>query len=690
MAKVTVDASHIDVALAGNPNSGKTTVFNAITGARQHVGNYPGVTVEKKEGHRQVGDTPVHVVDLPGTYSLTAYSLEEVVARNYVIEEQPDVVIDVVDASNLERNLYLTTQFIELGVPVVVSLNMVDVAEAMGRSIDVDLLSDLLGVPVVATVASKGEGVEELLQVALEVARGEGEPTRQVFYGRELESHVAEITELLDEAGGLPGVPSRWVAIKLLEDDDEVRRSVKDEIQDGAELIERVERVRAHLESVVGDDAELALADRRYGFISGACAEAVTTSDEEPVDWSERIDRVVTSRVLGIPIFFLLMWAIFEMVFRLGAPPMEWIEDGFGWLGTQMEVLLPEGPLQSMIVDGVIAGVGEVLHFVPPIMLLFLAIAVLEDSGYMSRAAFVMDKLMHHIGLHGKSFIPMLIGFGCTVPAVMATRTLESRRDRLTTMLVTPLMSCGARLPVYVLLAGAFFAPHVAGRVIFSIYVLGVLIAILMARIFRSTILRGPLTPFVMELPPYRMPTIKGTLLHMWERAWCYIRKAGTIILAAAVVMWALLTYPQPPADAELLGIPEVSYTYAGRLGHALEPALRPLGFDWKIGVSLSAGLVAKEIVISTLATTYALEDTEDEARALREAVAEDPVFSPLVAFTMMVFVLLYIPCMPTVVVMWREAGSWKWAAFAVAYTVSLAWIVSFIVYQGGMLLGFG
>ncbi len=683
------DAADVNVALAGNPNAGKTTVFNAITGSHQHVGNYPGVTVEKKEGGRRVGDTAVHVVDLPGTYSLTAYSLEEVVARNYVIDEQPDVVIDVVDASNLERNLYLTVQFIELGVPVVVCLNMVDVAESMGREVDAELLGELLGVPVVPTVASKGEGVEELLQVALQTAREDRSPARHVRYGRELESHIQEITELIDDAGGLTGAPSRWVAIKLLEDDEEVSSDVEEQIPGGEELLDQVHRVRAHLEAVIGDDAELALADRRYGFINGACTEAVTSSMEKAVDWSERIDRIVTSRVLGIPIFLALMWGMFELVFRLGAPPMEWLEMGFGWLGTHAAAVLPEGPLQSLIVDGIIGGVGGVLVFVPQIMLLFLAISLLEDSGYMSRAAFVVDKLMHHIGLHGKSFIPMLIGFGCTVPAVMATRTLESRRDRLTTMLVAPLMSCGARLPVYVLLAGAFFAPQVAGKVIFSIYLLGVIFAIIMARIFRSTILKGPVTPFVMELPPYRTPTLKGTLLHMWERAWAYVRKAGTVILAASVIIWAMLSYPTPPADYDLQGQPPIAYTVAGRVGKAIEPAIEPLGFDWKIGISLTAGLAAKEVVVSTLATTYAVEGGEEMAtRALTKALKADPTFNPLVAYALMAFVLLYIPCIATVAVLWQESGSWKWAVFAIAYTVSLAWVVSFAIYQGGMLLG--
>ncbi|MGC9317983.1 MAG: ferrous iron transport protein B [Armatimonadota bacterium] len=684
------DGADLTVALAGNPNSGKTTVFNAITGARQHVGNYPGVTVEKKEGLRLVGDATVHVVDLPGTYSLTAYSLEEVVARNFIIEDRPDVVVHIVDGSNLERNLYLTTQLIELDVPVVVALNMVDVARSMGREIDAELLSELMGVPVVPTVATREEGTEELLQVAIETARKGRRPTRHIHYGRELEEHVREVTELLERNGGLAPLPSRWVAIKLLEDDEEVSSLVESQLPDGPELLERVTSVRAHLESVIGDDAELALADRCYGFINGACARAVTSTGRTAVDWSEAIDNVVTNRVAGIPILLILMWGLFEMVFRLGAPPMQWLETFFGWLGLQAAALLPDGVLESLIVDGIIGGVGGVLVFVPPIVLLFLGISLLEDSGYMSRAAFVVDKLMHHIGLHGKSFIPMLIGFGCTVPAIMATRTLESRRDRLTTMLVAPLMSCGARLVIYVLLAGAFFRPHMAGKVIFSIYLLGVVMAVAMAKLFRVTVLKGPLTPFVMELPPYRMPTLKGTLLHVWERAWCYIRKAGTVILAASVIMWALLTYPKPPPGADLGGLPPIAYTAAGRIGRTIEPVLRPLGFDWKIGISLVAGLAAKEVVVSTLATTYSIEEEAAATGKLAEALQRDSTMTPLVAYALMVFVLLYIPCVASVAVLWREAGSWKWVAFAVAYTTALAWVMSFLVYQGGRALGFG
>lgn len=683
----------IVVALAGNPNAGKTTVFNAITGARQHVGNYPGVTVEKKEGVRRVNGTVMHVVDLPGTYSLTAYSLEEVVARNFVINERPDVVVDIVDASNLERNLYLTLQFIELGVPVVVALNMVDVARARGRTINVELLSELLGVPVVPLVASRGEGIDQLIEVTLTVAREHRTPTRQVRYGRELEEHIAEIAALVEAAGGVGDLPGRWVAIKLLEDDAEVRALVRDRVPGGPELLERVARVRAHLEAVIGDDAELALADRRYGFINGACAEATITEPRGRIDWSEVIDSIVTNRILGLPIFLLLMWAMFEMVFRLGAPPMDWLAALFDWLAVNVAQALPDGPLESLIVDGIIGGVGGVLVFVPQIMLLFLAISLLEDSGYMARAAFVVDRLMHLIGLHGKSFIPLLIGFGCTVPAIMATRTLESRRDRLTTMLVAPLMSCGARLPVYLVLTGAFFSPNVGGKVIFSIYILGVVLAVVMAKVFRSTLFRGPSTPFVMELPPYRVPTLIGTLLHMWERGWCYVKKAGTVILAASVVMWALLTYPKPPADADLSGQPAIAYTFAGRIGKAIEPALRPLGFDWKIAISLVSGLAAKEIVVSTLATTYFIEEHETapgEGTALARALRADPVFNPLVAYTLMVFVLIYVPCVASMAVLWRESGSWKWLALAVTYTITLAWIVSFVVYQGGRLLGLG
>jgi ferrous iron transport protein B len=683
----------ITIALAGNPNSGKTTVFNAITGARQHVGNYPGVTVEKKEGRARVGDTELHVVDLPGTYSLTAYSIEELVARNFVIQDRPDVVVDIIDASNLERNLYLATQFIELGAPTVLALNMMDVAEARGKRIDVALLSELLGVPIVPTVASRDEGIDRLLEVAIETARERRVPAKPVTYGRELEDHVQQLAEMLDEEGGVDGLSSRWIAIKLLENDSAVHKFVQATLGGAEALLDAVRRARSHLEEVVGEDAEIALADQRYGFIAGACAEATEQTQETRRDWSEAIDSVVTSRLLGIPIFLALMWALFEMVFTLGAPLMGWVESFFGWLGDGAVSLIPEGEVQSLIVDGIIGGVGGVLVFIPPIFLLFLAIAILEDSGYMARGAFVVDRLMHKIGLHGKSFIPMLIGFGCTVPAVMATRTLESRRDRLLTILVTPLMSCGAKLPVYVLLAGAFFPADIAGKVIFSVYVLGVVLAILMAKLFGALLLPGEAAPFVMELPPYRMPTAKGLLIHMWERGWLYLKKAGTIILGISIVMWFLLSHParpEPPPGASAEPSSGIEHTYAGQMGRAIEPVLRPLGFDWKIGIGLVAGFAAKEVVVATFGTVYALEEADEESEDLRAALRQDPQFNPLVAYALMVFVLIYVPCMAAVAVIKRETNSWKWPLFVIGYTTALAWLVSFIVYQGGMALGLG
>lgn len=686
----------IVVGLAGNPNSGKTTVFNELTGAHQHVGNYPGVTVEKKEGRLQHRGYDFHIVDLPGTYSLTAYSPEELVARSFVVQDQPDVVVDVVDASNLERNLYLATQFIELDQPTVVALNMMDVAENAGKTIDDEMLGQLFGIPMVPTVAPKHEGFKELLDTIIEVAETKRDPQVQMNFGAELESHIEELTEAIDADGPLDGLKPRWIAIKLLENDAEVRKLVEKEASDPQGLLSIAESARVHVAQVVGDDAEIAITDRRYGFVSGAVREAMHHDQLHRVDWSDAVDRVVVSRMLGLPIFIFCMWAMFEVVFRLGAPAMGWIETFFTLLGEHVATMLPEGELQSLVVDGIIAGVGGVLIFVPNIALLFLAISILEDSGYMARAAFVVDRVMHRVGLHGKSFIPMLIGFGCTVPAIMATRTLEQRRDRIVTILISPLMSCGARLPVYVLLAGAFFAPAVAGKVIFSVYIIGVALAMVMALVFRVFLLKGSTTPFVMELPPYRMPTVRGVLIHVWERAWLYIKKAGTVILVFAIALWVLLSYPKPP-ESQLAGLDEqaaatyaLEYSAAGRVGKAIEPVIRPLGFDWKIGVALVAGFGAKEVVVSTLGTTYSIGEADEESGDLREALRRDPVLSPLVAYVLMLFVLIYVPCLAAVAVTWRETNSWKWPLFMVAYTCTLAWIVSFIVYQGGRLLGYG
>lgn len=737
----------ITVALAGNPNSGKTTLFNALTGSHQHVGNYPGVTVEKKEGGREHAGHRLHFVDLPGTYSLTAYSLEEVVARNFILHDKPDVVVDVVDASNLERNLYLASMFLELDVPVVLALNMMDVAETKGKQINVALLSELFGLPVVPIVARRGHGAEKLLDTVLEAA-AEGRPRQiQVNYGPELEQHIEELTVAIEaerarqepegeeprpvrgplhlgrgrrwhgrglkrgrhlesrEPRGvhvdlaladisLAELPPRWTAIKLLEDDSQVRQRVERLGAAGEGLLGLTDAARKHIEEIFGDDPEIVLADRRYGFVSGACREAVTSVSQNRRDWSERVDTVLANRVLGLPIFFFLMWVMFEGVFRLGNPAMQLLETLFNWLHATATTYVPPGQLQSLIADGIVGGVGGVLVFLPNILLLFVAISIFEDSGYMSRAAFVVDRVMHQVGLHGKSFISMLIGFGCSVPAVLATRTLESPRERLVTILVVPLMSCGARLPVYILLTGAFFSPQAAGKVIFAVYALGVFLALLMAKLFSKYLFPGPPTPFVMELPPYRLPTLKGTLIHMWERGWLYVRKAGTTILAMSVVMWFLLSYPTLPADPALTAGQNaeraISHSYAGRLGKALEPGMKPLGFDYKLTTGLVAGLAAKEIIVSTFGTIYSLEVTDEKSQELRGALRADPVLNPLVAFTLMVFVLIYIPCVSTVAAIYKETCSWKWTLFAVGYTCALAWVVGFVVYQTGMLLGIG
>ncbi len=653
------------VALAGNPNAGKTTLFNSLTGARQHVGNYPGVTVERKEGETEFEGRTLHIVDLPGTYSLTPYSLEEVVARNYVIDEKPDVVVDVVDACNLERNLYLATQFIELDVPVVLVLNMVDMAEAQGVRINPELLSQLLGIPIVSMVATTGFGKRELFETVIEVASKQTHPKITIPFGNEIEDHIAAISAKLSDMGvdDRTGLSPRWIAIKLLEGDAVMFEHFRERVEGADELIAAVERDRAHIEEILGEDPEIAIGDRRYGFIAGACRRAVSNVRPRKVDATDLIDDIVTNRIVGIPIFLFMMWLMFEMVFKLGDPPMHWIEAGFDWLAVAAGNSLPPGELRSLVVDGIIGGVGGVLVFVPNILLLFLAIAFIEDSGYMARAAFVVDRVMRNVGLHGKSFIPMLIGFGCTVPAVLATRTIDDEKNRLTTMLVTPLMSCSARLPVYLLLAGAFFPGAMAGKVIFIIYVLGVVLAMTMALIFRKSLFHGETTPFVMELPPYRWPTARGLFMHMWERTWHYIKKAGTVILAASIIVWFIATHPVPPPEitAQLSPAESASvtaqYSIAGRISKAIEPALRPLGFNWKIGISLIAGFSAKEIVVSTLGTVYSLgEEAEDDS--LRDALRADPDFSPLVAFTLMVFVLIYVPCFATVAVVRRETNS--------------------------------
>ena len=718
--RVRTVGKKITIALAGNPNSGKTTIFNNLTGSLQRVGNYPGVTVEKKEGNLTYKGYTITVVDLPGTYSLTAHSVDELVARNFVIEEKPDVVIDIVDTSNLERNLYLATQFMELEVPLVLAFNMHDLAQKQGLAIERPRLSELLGAPIVFTVAHKRKGMNELLDEAIKLVEGKSTLQRtQVGYGKEIDEEIKKIKEILRQDQTLiRKYNSQWLAIKLLENDSEVidRLGVsphKDEI------LNQMQGSIHHLQGIFGDFPEAIIADRRYGFISGACSEVLRRNYEIRHSISDKIDRVLINRFFGLPIFLLLVWVMFKFTFTFSEPLMEGIEAGQQWLESTATGFLSEGSaLQSLIVDGIIAGVGSVLVFVPIIFLLFLAMAFLEDSGYMARAAFIMDKFMHKIGLHGRSFIPLLLGFGCNVPAIMATRTIADRKDRLVTLLIIPFMSCGARLPVYTLFIGAFFPERIAGNVLFSLYILGLMVAIIMAKIFRKYFLKGEAAAFVMELPPYRLPTLKALLTHTWERGVVYLKKAGTIIFAGCVIIWFLCNFPFNPGyskdykalivqahdDKALIAQLEnqmayekLEKSYAGTLGRAIEPLLKPLGFgDWKMGTALIGGLAAKEIVVATLGTLYAVGGVDEKSQSLRYALRHalrpdgSHLFSPLVAYSLMVFILLYVPCIAVIAVIRQETQSWLWPLCTILYTTLVAWIVSFIIYQGGRMIGLG
>lgn len=683
----------ITIALAGNPNSGKTTLFNSMTGSRQHVGNYPGVTVEKKEGTCKFGDATIAVVDLPGTYSLTAYSVEELVARNFIIEEQPDVVVDVIDASNLERNLYLALQVMELGVPVVLAFNMSDMARERGIEFNLELLSSLLGAPIVPTVGHKNVGVQELLAAAVRVAHN-GRPANapDIRYGEDIEQAIERIRASLNDYARCAGErEARWTAIKLLENDKEVAAGIQSD-----ELHKAVRAERARIEALLGDSAETIIADRRYGFISGACQESVRSTVESRHTRSDRIDEVVIHRVWGLPIFLGLMYSVFWLTFTVGTPPMDWLDSLFGWLGGVVAGLWPAGSdsvLKSLLVDGIIGGVGGVMVFLPNILLLFLAIAALEDSGYMARAAFMMDRLMHKIGLHGKSFIPMLTGFGCSVPAIMATRTLENQRDRLTTMLVIPLISCGARLPIYALIIPAFFPEAWRAPVLWIIYVIGIVLAILCAKLLRSTLFKGESVPFVMELPPYRMPTIRGMAIHMWERAGLYLKKAGTIILAVSVILWALTSFPKtrdiaPQSSPEKRQAAEMSHTVAGRIGHAMEPFIKPLGFDWRIGTAMIGAFAAKEVFVAQMGIVYSVGAADEKSESLRGKLRAN--YSPLVGFCIMLYMLISAPCMATIAVTKRESNSWKWALFQLVGLTVMAYVLTLLVFQAGTLLGIG
>ncbi len=654
----------ITIALAGNPNAGKTTLFNNLTGAKQHVGNWPGVTVEKKEGSRSYKGYDFRVVDLPGVYSLTAYSMDEVIARNFVVDENPDVVVDIVDASNLERNLYLAAQFLEMGVKLVVALNMMDMAKSRGYQIDVKELSRLMGVPVVPLVASKNQGTDELLKTIVGVVEGKvGIEGLRLNYGHEVEEKLTGLETIISAEPRFQKYPTRWLAVKLLEEDEEIIKQFRELKPDGEEVLRVKDRSLASLGRVYGNEAGIVIANARYGFISGLMKDVLKKPPVEKPTLSDKIDRVVLNNWLGIPIFATILFSLFQLTFSVSAPLIGWINGGFSRLSEIASGITPDW-LGSLIANGIIGGVGTVISFVPVIFLLYLGLSVLEYSGYLARAAFVMDRLMHRIGLHGRSLVPLVLGFGCSVPAIMATRTIENPKDRLVTIMVIPLMSCGARMPIYILLAGAFFTAY-QGLVIFSMYTIGISLAILLAWFFRKKLVTGESSHFVMELPPYRLPTFTGIYIYTWIHVRAFLKRAGTIIFIAVMLFWLL--------------------DYAGAIepmGRAIAPIFSPAGFgQWQASSALIFGILAKETVVGAFGTMFAVGEG-----ALGETIATQLGWTPLVAFAFMAMTLIYVPCIATITTIKRETRSWKWTGFVVGYTLVLAWLVAVFIYQIGRL----
>lgn len=712
----------INVALVGNPNCGKTSLFNFASGAHEHVGNYSGVTVDAKEGVFKQNGYTFRIVDLPGTYSLSAYTPEELYVRKHLNEnQQPDIVINVIDASNLERNLYLTTQLIDMDVQMVIALNMYDELEKAGNKFDYESLARMIGCPIVPTISKTGFGIEELFNRVIKVYEEEDPVVRHIHinYGDILEKGIANIKHSIHKVdSNMPkSISRRYLSIKLLENDQEIESQIR-KFPDGEQIIQERNRNAAQIENLLQEDCETALTDARYGFISGALRETFEQNKIKEATSTQIIDLFVTHKVLGFPIFLLFMWIMFEATFRLGDYPMQGIEWLVEVIGNFVRTHMAEGPLKDLLVDGIIGGVGGVIVFLPNILILYAFISFMEDSGYMARAAFIMDKIMHKMGLHGKSFIPLVMGFGCNVPAVMATRTIESRNSRMITMLVTPLMSCSARLPVYVLITGALF-PKNASFVLLSLYVTGVILAVILARVFKRAFFNEEDVPFVMELPPYRMPTGKSILLHMWEKAKQYLHKMGGIILVASIIIWFLGYFPRETArtadfkqqiasientqispEEKAKQLQEIEHqmamdhqenSYIGRIGQIISPVMEPLGFNWKISVSLLSGMAAKEIVVSTLSVLYTGSDDSEQALTERLLQEKNPdgteVFTPLVGLSLMLFVLLYFPCIATVTAIVNESHSWKWGAFVILYTCCLAWVVSFLVYQIGNII---
>lgn len=714
-------SSHdITVALVGNPNAGKTSIFNLASGLHEHVGNYSGVTVNAKEGFMKHKGYRIKLVDLPGTYSLSAYTPEELFVRRYILEEKPDLILNVVSASAPERNLYLTTELIDLGAPIVIALNMYDELQDSGRTFDFKTLGTMLGVPIVPTVGKRGEGIPKLLDTIIALYEGKIPPKKDpviIPYGRVAEKAISVMEREFVAKGVASNLkaPLRYICIKLLEGDSAVDREVAS-LPGAEDIFARRDKERAYIEKLLREDPEAAFTNARYGFIAGGLKETLT---EKTVfeDKTKLIDSVVTNKYVGFPLFFFFLWVMFEATFRLGNYPMEWIEWLVEQLGNFVRTTMADGPLKDLIVDGVIGGVGGVIVFLPNIVILYMFISFMEDSGYMARAAFIMDKVMHRIGLHGKSFIPLIMGFGCNVPAIMATRTIESRNSRMITMLIVPFMSCSARLPVYILFVSAFF-PEKGSFVLLGLYAVGILIAILTALLLRDKVFKKEDTPFVMELPPYRMPTAKSVLIHMWERSRQYLQKMGGPILIASIIIWFLEYFPinkdredafdrqvgqvENQYDGKQISEEEMSRritevehlrntqhqenSYIGKIGKIIEPVMRPLGFDWKMSVGLLSGMAVKEIVISTMGVLYTGDG--DDQQSLQERLKvekyEDgtPVFTTPVIIGFLLFVLIYFPCIATVVAIKEESHSWKWALFSVFYSTGLAWFVAFVVHQ--------
>ncbi|MEF8943772.1 MAG: ferrous iron transport protein B [Desulfohalobiaceae bacterium] len=722
-------ASKIYLGLAGNPNSGKTTLFNSLTGSRQQVGNYPGITVDKREGFVNVSDRLLHIVDLPGTYSLTAYSQEELVARNFLVEENPALVINVLNAVNLERNLYLTVQFLELGIPMVLALNMMDEAEKSGMHLDPEMLATFLGVPVVGIVARNDRGRQELLDTVLtEVEETRQTPWRplEISYGPDLDPVLQDMVAMIRERQFLTErYPPRWTALKFLEEDEEVirrGRNADPETTDG--LDRRCREVAEHCERTLNVHPEAIIADYRYGFINSLLKRGVVerSQAQNRISFSDRVDQVLTHKLLGPLIMLTVLYGMFQVTFGLGEFPLQGLVQLFDWLGEGIRALLPRSMLRSLLVSGIIDGVGGVLSFVPLIMIMFFCLSFLEDSGYMARMAYMLDRLLRGFGLHGCSVMPFImsggIPGGCAVPGLMATRSLRSPKEKLATLLTAPFFTCGAKVPVFLLLAGAFF-PQSPAQILFWLTLVAWAAALLVARVLRSTIIRGEATPFVMELPPYRLPTLKGLLIHTWEKAWQYIRKAGTLILAVSILIWAAMTFPAPPQDAtrdvhqriqsvrtELEGTQaaqrrgklqqelqkaqsrleqvRLRYSLAGRLGRGLEPVSQWAGFDWKTNISLIGGVAAKEVIISTLGTAYSMaEANPEQSRSLSQKLARDPSWNRIKGVGLMVFVLIYSPCFVSVITIVRES-SWKWGVFSVVFNTLLAFALSVIIFQAG------